>query len=94
MTLSAVGGLVGIHARESGVENGVLGLFQRGIRKGDRVIGVRLVVLGANLEALGVEIGLLLGGVLAHPSDVALPVLLQVGPALLGAHGGVPGGRA
>lgn len=38
---------VGVGARQGGVEDGVLGLLYRGDREADRLLGVRLGLLGA-----------------------------------------------
>src|SRR4051794_30576108 len=72
--------LIGLEPRQAGIEHGVLGLLDRGVREVDRGRGVILRALGAALGVLDVLVGLCVFDVPADLGDVPGPVLLNVSP--------------
>jgi hypothetical protein len=82
----------GVLPGEHGVENGVLGLADRGVREVDGPGGVGLRVFRLVLGSFGVALSLALIGPLANLGEVVLPGALNAftpRPRLLGCRGGL-----
>src|SRR3954454_23597601 len=84
----SAGCLVGVVPREDGVEDGVLGLLDRGVGEVDGVLGVRLGVLGVGLRTVRGVLRLARVDPLAGPGQVLVPGALDVVGLRVGAIAG------
>src|SRR4030095_1055975 len=86
--LSGDGSLVGLGAGEDRVEDGVLGLLDRGVGVVDRKLGVGLSPFRVVFGVRRLEIGLPLVDVPAGLGKVGVPGFLDVAPVVAGSLAG------